>query len=337
VVFDDAVIFGGGTAIESNVVFNGNVTQGTTLYFDGDVTLAHERSIDLTANAITLKKGRQILVADIPVLAAESDTVLTPTAGGSLTTGAPYRPGTDEESYLGDKTLTVRTQPITVTSGSLRIAGGGVLESALAGGIVIDANGALILDTGGILALAENVGGGAFTVTLGATAITGENNAQSRLTAVNGPVTLSQNTISGSGSTLAITGDEFANADIVVGATPLDIAGANLDLSANGMLTITTNGTAYSVRLQAGPNPGKITLGTDFDTSTTLLGTLATAVTLASNGTMSGNGTIRGAIDLDSNQGQIGDLSASAIGGPLVIWGVTTGNAVVISAGAALE
>jgi hypothetical protein len=340
VVFNGPVTFpistGDTVAIETDVVFNDDVTVVQDLYFDGDVTLAYGKKITLNAaTAITtLKATSRILVADTPVLVAGSDVALTPGIGTVLTAGI-LENLLDVEDYLGDKTLTLGGVALPSYTGNLRIARDGVFEIGLTDGLTPGAGG-LTLDEGGILAFADDgtasngnlnsiiISGPAGTIKING----GDVDAQARLTAVGGPVTLTPNKIAGSGSTLAVTGEDLGNATIVVpvATDTLEIAGVNLDLSVNGTLRI-GGAAGAKVQLTGGTNPGKITVGSSSASDTTSLAGkhLGTA-----NLTLSGLGIVHG--DIEDGVGEIGEISALS-GGSLTITGAATAGDIAIGIG----
>jgi hypothetical protein len=327
VIFNDIVTFGAATVIETGAVFNDNVTAGAALTFDGDVTLDYEKEIVLnitTPSALTLKKGARILVAATPVLAAGgNDVTFTSSASGAkLEAGRLLDEtlGDDPATYLGDKTLTLTTQPITAT-GDLRIVGGGVLELGrnAPGGLTTDS---LTLEDGGILAFKDDGVVNTSTpdsVIFGATTTIsgGIVDAQARLVAGGGAVTLREAGISGSGALSVYP--ELGSPDITKSSGVFEISGVNLDLTANGSLTIPSG---VVVRLANGANPGKITLGEEFGTTITNLSAryLSSTETGSGNATLGGKGIIRGP-DEASRSGAIGDISG-ATDGSLTITGV---------------
>jgi hypothetical protein len=326
VIFNDNVTFAGPAAIETDVVFKGNLTASAAdslLTFARAVNLDYGRTITLgnaVGDLITLKKGASILVADTPVLAAVSgDVTLAGTANAVLAAGRPYDATLDtiaEENYLGDKALTLRDQDITAT-GNLVVVGGGVLE---VDDITFTAV-TLTLQDGATLDFKDDNIANTSTpgsVALGAAGITvdgGNVDAQARLVAGGGAVTLAVSSISGSG-TLSVA-PELGSPIINVPASDLTISGVNLDLFNNGTLSITSGNT---VRLSGGANPGKITLGDEVGTTVSNLSGrfLGTVDTLDSDADLSGAGIIRGP-DETERVGAIGDISGHPDGGALTI------------------
>jgi hypothetical protein len=341
VVFDDLATFGAfAVVIDCDTVFNGGLSMGSAaLSLGGDVTLAYGKKITLTnaASITTLKAGKRILVAETPVLAAgNADVVLTPVATAALTAGDPFDPNTDDETYLGDKTLTLGAAKITSYTGDLRVVDGGVFEIGVADGLTVSGANTLTLEEGAILAFANNAAGNTYNVAFGDTKIIGVNNNQSRLIASDGPVVLGVDKISGSGSTLSVVADFGAAAitvDKTAGNANLNIAGANIDLLNNGSLTINGHGTsANKVSLVSGTNPGKITLG-DSAVSSTKDFTGKTINCAAYDPEISGNGFVWGDIDEGTGLGPIGYITGAQTGGNLIITGNGGGatNAAIIA------
>jgi hypothetical protein len=325
--------------IDCNTVFNGGLTLdatlATTLAFGGDVTLGYGQTITFpaaTPSALTLKAGKKLFVGTTPVLAAgKTNTSITPAANAVLTAGRA-RITDDDETFVGDRTLMLGSAGaatgITIASGDLRVLGGGILQNGivpLVGPVVatsITTTGSLTLEDGAVLVLPA-VGN---TVVMGNTTIAGigPRATPSQFIASGGAVTFAANSISGSGSTLAIP-EEGGEPSITVGnaATPLVIAGASLDLQNGGSLNL-GNAATSQVILEAGQTPGTLILGEDGDSEVTNL----SGKNIAVNATLSGNGILNGSAETSpSTVGYISGVRA----GRLTISG--TGTATVIKAG----
>jgi hypothetical protein len=342
VVFGGLATFNAATVIGSDTEFNAGLVKNTAggLTLNGDVTLGYEQKITLltATDLLTLGAGKRILLGTTPVLAAGSNpVVITPGAGTELAAGTEVPADTDDpETFVGNKALTLGgtagTAAITVTSGELKVPG--VLIVGTATGVTVGATGSLTLEDGGILGFSNAAAAGTFKVVFGDTQITGVNNVLARLTASGGPVTLAQNRISGSGSTLAVIPDIGQPAITVDPGTPaggktLTIAGANLDLYGGGSLVITGHGTANKVILANGQNPGKLTLGEDkLYSITNLAGKILECGT--NDGTLSGNGVVLG--DNEVLPTTVGELSATEAAN-LTITGLGVGVNVTFEAG----
>jgi hypothetical protein len=346
-VFGGSATFGAATNIDSNTVFNAGFTQATNtaLALGGDVTLANGQSITITAGAstsTTLKEGKKLLVGDVPVLAggAPLATIAPPASTDDIVLIAGIR-DPDDEDDLNYKTLALTTGGITSIIGDLRVTGLLFNEATINTG----ANGSLTLEDGAILLLPEVDN----TVTSGNTVIAGtataggvgaypttDYTAPVQFVATGGAVSLGPDKISGSGASLVspedITGGPVISVgETTNGGTGLIIAGVNLDLQFGGELEILEGGTGTNyVTLEAGTNPGKITLSDD--TSTTYGGSLGgngidtggTADTFdAADIALSGTGVLLG--DSETLPCVIGTISG-APNGRLTLTGLTTGS-----------
>jgi hypothetical protein len=253
VVFGNTAGFGANTIIGCDTEFNGALTRSAgTLLLGGNVTLAPGLGITLTGiTTLTLGANKRILVGNNPVLATgDGNVVLTPATGAVLAAGEE---DPEDEESVAYKTLTLGTAKLTVTSGNLRVPG--VLNLAFSDGLEV--LGSLTIEEGGIVAFPALAT--AMKLTIGDTVITGAA-AESGLTASGGPVTLSPNTISGSGSTLAALLDSSPTITVAADNKLLTITGANLDLVGGGSLVITGHTNHSKVLLSSGKNPGRITL-----------------------------------------------------------------------------
>jgi hypothetical protein len=277
VVFGGPATFNAGTIIGCDTEFNEGVNKRTAgaLILNGNVTLGYEQTINLSVGGnLILGAGKTIYVGTNPVLTAGSAQVtLTSATGAVLTAGSEQVSDTDPnpDVFVGNKTLTLgadlpanaTTAAITVTSGELKVPGALIVGTET--GVIV--TGTLTLEEGGILGFPEDADD--FKVTLGDTVITGDAataaTAISRLTASGGVVSLTENKISGRGSTLAVApdlGSPTITVDKAAGGANLTLAGVNLDLVGGGSLVIKGNTTAANrVTLELGPNPGKLTLG----------------------------------------------------------------------------
>jgi hypothetical protein len=341
VVFGGPADFGDIVVIGCDAEFNAGLTRSTgTLALGGNVTLGYEQVITLRGtDTLTLGAGKSIFVGAItnPVLTAGAANVaITPVATATLTAGSEL-PGDldDPDTFVGNKTLTVGNAALTVTSGNLRVPG--VLALNFANALTV--LGSLTVEDGGIVAFANNASGSGYTVTIGDTLIAGVNNAESRLTASGGPVTLAPNTISGNGSTLAVVPD-MGSPTITVDPTPagskiLTIAGANLDLVGGGSLVINGfSSSASRVILASGQNPGKITLGEDTgNPKSNLGGKFLEAGT--NDGTLGGNGVVYG--DNEVLPTTVGYLSALEASNLTITGTTTTSSDVTIIAGVSVR
>jgi hypothetical protein len=292
-VFGGLATFGGNTNIDSNLVFNAGFTQAanTTLALGGDVTLANGQSITIGfgTGSITLKEAKKLLVGDVPVLVggAGGAKIKPPNSTPALTLLAGIRVPDDEDD-LNYKTLALTGGSITGIDGDLRIAGTGLLftETTIETGL-----GSLTLEDGAILLLPSTDSKVTLGTTTGTdTVIAGTGGTGGdyptiayatpvQFAASGGAVSLGSNKISGSGATLVspedITGGpQITLGDLASGSANkiLTIAGVNLDLQFGGSLAIAkaTAGTPAPVNkviLEAGANPGKITLGDDTGTT----------------------------------------------------------------------
>jgi hypothetical protein len=289
--------------------FKGGLTRtDEALFLGGNVTLDYGQVITLTdVDNFTLGAGKKILVGGTPVLSAgNTNVVITPATGAKLTAGAARTSG-DDDSYVGDRTLTLDTAEITAITGNLRVAGGAYLSIAVADGIDVG-TGSLTLEDGAFIELALHAtNGDLYTVTLGDTVIAGQDAAASYLTASGGAVTLASDSISGNGTLLipeesgspTITVDPLSSAGVT-----LTIA-ANLNLQYNGALVL-TGGVGNKIVLEAGEPAGKITLSDETDSTVTSLNN-----TTISDGTqaadITGGGVLRGTSETGSST--IGDIS----------------------------
>jgi hypothetical protein len=265
--------------------------------------------------------------------------VIKPVATAKLTAGTEL-PGEndDPDTFVGNKTLTLEDKTIAIASGNLLVPG--VLKIAVANGITGVGTGSLTLDTGGILSLAQHAtDGDTYTVTIGNTVIAGVDGTESRLTAINGPVTLAADRISGNGSTLQVVPD-MGSPTITVdpnvaGNKTLTLAGVNLDLVNNGSLIIkginsAGDGNRVVLAPVLGQNPASLVLGDTFDNSITSLGGRFLECG-ANDAALSGNGIVRG--DSEVLPTAIGDLAATSTSN-LVIKGIDSAtDDVTISAG----
>jgi hypothetical protein len=323
VAFGGLANFTGAVNIDCKVVFTAGVTRTSgDLAFGGDVTLANEQAITLTTtDTLTLKPGKRLLVGDVPVLAAGlngAGAVITPVTGAVLTAGRAQTADDDDAEFVLDRTLILDTAAISGIAGDLRIAGGGILAGDVA---ITLGSGTLTLEDGAVLALGGNAG----KVNLGAataSSITGAASGTTvgQLTASGGAVTLGADKISGSGSTLLIPEDAGNPVISVPATTALVLAGANLDLVNAGSLTLTAATSA--IRLEAGTNPGKITLVGADELADYFSLTSLTGKKLASGGinaTLSGSGIIRA--DGETLPAGVGDLSGDVSG----TLGITSG------------
>jgi hypothetical protein len=324
VVFGGLATFGGAFTIniDCDTVFDAGLTLGsgaTLLDLGGDVTLGHGQAITMpnASNKITLKGGKKLFVGTNPVLAAgRNGATITPAAGAVLEAG-PARTTDDEEDFTGDRTLILKTAGITAITGDLRVAAGGILQNEYE---IAVGTGSLTLEDGAALVLPDT----ANTVTIGTTGIAGSATA-AVLAASGGYVSLAANRISGNGSTLAVPEEDGGDPTFTINSGALNIAGVNLDLLNGGSLTITSGNT---VVLEAGQNPGKLTLGEDTDyTNTSFAGKI-----IAGNSILSGSGVLRGtAEDFPSTVGDI----AGAPTGNLTI--TDNGSGTTIEAGVAVD
>jgi hypothetical protein len=237
-------------------------------------------------------------------------------AAETALTAGNARTSDDDDPYVGDKTLTLGDAAITALTGNLRILGGGYLSLGFNVGV---GAGSLTLEDGAFIAL--NAAANPF-VTLGTTTITGDGSAVSYLTASGGTVTLAATRISGSG-TLSIPGESGSPIIAVPASQTLSIAGVNLNLQANGSLTLGNNA-ATKVILEAGQTAGKITLSDEIEYTVTGLNNNV----IATNGRVTG-GILRGSAETGAST--VGDLSGGAQSN-LVISG--SGIATTIAAGA---
>ncbi|MFP3089472.1 hypothetical protein LQZ21_04005 [Treponema sp. TIM-1] len=335
--FNAATTIGCNTEFKAGVIADistGNLTLG------GNVTLAHGEDITLTSGNLILGAGKQILVGANPVLAAGGNGVTIAAAGATLAAG-PARTSDADDTYTADKTLTLRTQPITAITGELKVLGGGYF-SLLNQNITLGAAGRLTLEDGAVLDLADGLDTAISTINIGDTTIAAgaAANDAAVLTASAGPVTLANNSISGSG-TLAVPEDGgdpvITVGDSSSGGKTLTISGANLDLQNSGSLVIVGHGASglgtNKVRLEGRggqPSAGKITLSEE--TSATVTSGLSNR-TIASNGTIRGSGVLRAGGETSTVQvGDIagGDIASLDIHGPLATYSTTIDNAATV-------
>jgi hypothetical protein len=245
-----------------------------------------------------------------PVLAAGKNPVTITPVGGAVLTAGTELPGDDDdaETFVGNKALTLSVQGITVNSGGeLKVAGALIID--VAAGVTV--TGVLTLEDGGILGFPNDPAANTFTVTFGNTKIVGVNDAESRLTASGGPVSLTTDSISGGGSTLTVVPNlagPLFTVDNGSGAT-LTLTGVDLDLygdgSGPGSLVLPNQTSPNKVVLSSGQNPGKITLGLD---TLYTIGNLS-GKTIADDGSLTGGGVVLG--DNETLPTTVGKLSAT--------------------------
>jgi hypothetical protein len=332
VVFGGAATLATGTIIDCDVVLSGGLTLSGTMVFGGNVTLPYGQSIAASsANKITLKAGKTIQVGaidPIPVLAAGSkDAEITPDGNAKLSAIAKVP---DDDEDLNDRTLHLTNASgvvITAFTNNLIVKSGGILSVERPSGITVGGTSTLTLEDGAILAIPA--AGTAYSVALGTTAtiggVTPASGDTSQLIASNGPVTLTANSLSGRGSTLAVS-EEGGNATIsVLTTTNLEITGVNLDLSLNGSLVIPSPNTTRVTLVGGGSlvPPGRITLSDDVsaEPATYTFGDYD----IATDATIAGTGVLRA----DDVTGPVGiqDLAADP-GSNVVISGGSGSNTI---------
>jgi hypothetical protein len=344
VVFGGLASFGGDTVIGCDTEFDAGLTRtaDVALTLNGNVTLGYEQSIALTgATGLILGAGKQISVGINPVLAAGKDPVTIVAAGATLTAGTEFPGDTDDpETFVGNKTLTLTIAPITAITNELHVPG--VLNLNFTGNAVGPA-GSLILDEGGILAIANN-NAAPRTVTIEDTVITGPalvaaNSPEARFIAVGGPITLKANEISGNGSILRVVQDLGIPTITVdpgaAGTKTLTITKAKLDLYNGGSLGINASGGAAGtqnrvVLVANETSPAGLILG---DTTTYSLSNLNNRVLTGggNNATLIGNGIVRG--DNETFPIGIGELNAAPYTNLTIRGQLTAGDDVIILAG----
>ena len=261
-------------------------TAATT--FKGNVNLAQGKHLDFgtptgTPPTVTLAKGKVISVSGTlngasvttPVLAAgeDEDLVLDPVASApfSLKTLPAVSDGDAAEEEIKVKTLSITFSPETtsgLTSGTLRVLPGAILEIPGAGTLSVGGTGelpSLVLEDGAGIQFAFLVSTGSLDI--GNTVITNDG-AAGALTA-QGTVAFGLNAITGKAGSILRLHDAAGEvpAVITVGdsgttAGTLTLKAVELDLQTAGSLVIgkgTTGPAQSAVVLALGAAPGKIT------------------------------------------------------------------------------
>jgi hypothetical protein len=279
---DDVAITAASITIAGDAVFEGNVTTTTSgaVSFGGNVTLHNGKAVTLAyataVDTLTLALGKTISVGGAlvtggggeripvsPVLKAAMKTVLTPADGAVLTAAAAYNNTASDEAKAAAKQITLDTAALAITSGDLRVVEEGIFTID---GIALSTAsifGALSLEPGGVINLADNTSIINFGIAAAETAITGDAAVVTSLTAKGAVVTLGQGAITGAGATLTphiATGGAAGTNDMIIGpiaTKSLTLDGATLDLSESGKLTILGTGSVTLV------NQGKLFLVPD--------------------------------------------------------------------------
>jgi hypothetical protein len=241
--------------IYGDAVFKGDVTTAAVLNLRGNVTLVSGKTLNLnnnTANFLTLGANKTLSVeytidkgvsfATAPVLTTgPEDVVLTPdTAGATLTFAAAPK---DESAA---KVLTLGTQSLTITDGTLRVEPGATLAI---NAVALTTNNTVATAKIGYLALAD---GGALMLdntaatygsvvnTSGNTSITATSDAT--LTASGGTITLGRDTIEGSVAGAVLAPTKGAAVFGVTGVKSLTLKRVDLNLASYGTISLAAAG-----------------------------------------------------------------------------------------------
>jgi hypothetical protein len=281
--------------IGTDVVFDGGLTRsGAGIHtYKGNVTLGYNQTLDFgaTATAINLAPGKTIYVADVPVLAAGSETApltLTPVAGGFKLTTPTVNTETPEELIpVYRKTLEMARAGSAVggiasITGTLRVLGNLVLTASSDSNDKVDittSTGKLALEPGALLqvvGMAATGNGSTVTfgtgITLGLGTTTADEEGTGTFRAVDGAVIFGESAITGSSPAAKLLladleeavepGDE--GVINVTGSSILKLSSVDLvfdDAGVTGGLLRLANGTTLTLDSNNG-KPGKITFTT---------------------------------------------------------------------------
>jgi hypothetical protein len=294
VTFKGTVAFAAASTIRGAVEFNKAVTRTAgALGLLGDVTLKNDVGITF-ASADTLTLGKSVFVGPDKILTAVGTTVLTPTATATLTAAAAPPENADQAAIDAAKKITLGTEDLAITSGTLEVASGGIF--AIATGRTIKTTSVAAPTPSGFLQVAP---GGAISLdaidaiisfgpTVGDNTITG---AIAMVRAAGAAVTLGKSITGNAGASLAITAAD-ALLTVTGGGKTLTLEKVTLDLTANGKLVIAGAASVNTVTLR---NQAKVLLNSDpgvINTKEYIKGNAHTAA-------ISGDAIARGANDTD--------------------------------------
>jgi hypothetical protein len=281
VTFKKGVTFGAESGFRGPVEFNGAVARGNFALTFADVYLKNGVAVTLTDTAVvnltagsTIYRYDELFKTNDPIVTAQGDVVLTPVTGAILTAlASPGTAPTTPEGIAALKKITLSGANLAITSGTLQVAGGGILEIDQKKLSTTGAAGALAVADGGTLALTGNVSsvigfgiGDTTTSTVVNDIIVKGAGAATTLKASGGTVTLGGvvggGKITGSvtEATLALGGtsaDADINFALAAGNKTLTLDRVTLDLKDTGTLTISD---ATAVNVVALTNKAKLLL-----------------------------------------------------------------------------
>ncbi len=277
----------GGSAIRNSgaVVANGtfNLASSETIG-----SLAGSGSVTLGANTLTITDSDSTTFSG----------AISGTGGVTINDGAAPGNAFINQRFTGANTY---TGPTTITSGTLTVGGGSAINDA--GAVVIDSNGLLLLADGE--AIGSLAGSGSVTMTSASTILT---IAGSDTTTFSGRIGGSGGlTLSGSGTQTLSGVNAYIGPTTIGGASTLSVSGGSAINDAGAVIANGTLNLASSETIGSLAGTGSVTLGANTLTiagssTTTFGGVISGAGALTLNGsgtqTLSGANTYTGATTL---------------------------------------